>query len=139
MFWIFKILPDWIWWLLLLSGILGVLLSYFAPLKPYQLSIKIFGLVVVATTLFVFGMLYADNTWKLAAQELESKVVAAEAKSQQVNEIVKEKIVSRTQVVKIRGAETVKYIDREVVKTDSACIISPEFVQAHNTSTEPIE
>lgn len=137
MFWIFKIFADWVWWLLLFAGIIGFLLSYFAPLKPYHLLLKIVGLVTVAVALFILGMLHADRTWQQAARELEAKVVAAEAKSQQVNEVVKEKLVTRTQVVRVRGEETVKYIDREVVKINSNCVVSPEFVQAHNTSTEP--
>jgi uncharacterized membrane protein len=137
MFWIFKIFADWVWWLLLLAGISGFCLSYLALLKPYQLLLKIAGLVVVAAALFVLGMLHADQTWQAAARELEAKVVAAEAKSQQVNEVVKEKLVTRTQVVRVRGEETVKYIDREVVKINSNCVVSPEFVHAHNTSTEP--
>ena len=137
MFWIFKIFADWTWWLLLFTGITGFLLSYFAPLKPYHLLLKIGGLVTVATTLFVLGMLHADHTWQAAARELEAKVVAAEARSQQVNEVIKERLVTRTKVVRVRGEDTVKYIDREVVKTNSGCVVSPEFVQAHNMSTEP--
>jgi hypothetical protein len=137
MFWFFKIFPDWIWWFLLLAGISAFLLSYFGPLKPYQMLLKIFGLVVVAITIFILGMLHADNTWKAAARELESKVAEAEAKSQQVNEVIKERLVTRTQVVRVRGDDIVKYIDREVVKTDSGCVVSPEFVSAHNRATEP--
>lgn len=137
MFWIFKIFADWWWWLLLLSGISAFLLSYLALLKPYQLPLKISGLVVVAATLFVLGMLHADRTWQAAARELELKVAAAEAKSEQVNEVIKEKVVTRTQVVKQRGEEVVRYITREVAKTDSGCVISPEFVSAHNRAAEP--
>jgi uncharacterized membrane protein YeiB len=136
MFLIFKILPDWFWWILLLTGISAFLLSYFAALKPYHLLLKIIGLVVVALTIFVLGMLYADNTWKTAAQELEAKVAELETKSQQVNEIVKEKLVTKTQVVRVRGEDIVKYINREVVKTDTGCVISPEFINAHNRAAE---
>lgn len=139
MFWIFKIFADWIWWLLLLTGLSAFLLSYLGLLKPYQVLLKNCGLVVVAASIFILGMLYADNTWKLAAQELERKVVAAESQSQQVNEVVREKLVTRTQVVKVRGEDVIKYIDREVVKTDKGCVISPEFVSAHNRAAEPLK
>lgn len=137
MFFIFKIFPDWIWWLLLLAGITGFLLSYFAPLKPYQLILKISALVTIAIGIFILGMLYCDRTWQAAARELELKVAEAEAKSQQVNEVIRDRIVTRTQVVKLRGDDVVRYIDREVTKTDAGCVISPEFVQAHNRSAEP--
>lgn len=137
MFWIFKIFPDWTWWLLLFAGTIGFCLSYFALLKPYQLLLKISGLVVVACALFILGMLHADHTWQAAARELEAKVAAAEAKSEQVNEVIKEKLVTRTQIIKQRGADVIQYIDREVTKADTGCVISPEFVQAHNSAAEP--
>lgn len=139
MFWIFKIFADWTWWLLLLSGTIGFCLSYLALLKPYQLLLKISGLVVVACALFILGMLHADHTWQAAARELEAKVAAAEARSQQVNEVVKEKLVTRTQIIKQRGADVIQYIDREVTKADAGCVISPEFVEAHNSAAEPLK
>ena len=137
MFWIFKIFPDWTWWLLLFAGTISFCLSYLTLLKPYQLLLKISGLVVVACAIFVLGMLHADRTWQAAARDLEAKVAAAEAQSQQVNEVIKERLVTRTQVVKVRGEDIVRYIDREVAKTDIACVISPEFVNAHNRAAEP--
>lgn len=136
MFWIFKIFPDWLWWLLFLTGISAFLLSYLSLLKPYQVILKNAGLAVVVAIIFIFGMLYADNTWKAAARELEAKIAVLETQSQQVNEVIKEKIVTKTQIVRVRGENIVKYIDREVTKTDSGCLVSPEFVGAHNRATE---
>lgn len=136
MFFIFKIFPDWLWWLLLLAGISAFLLSYLSLLKPYQIILKNAGLVVVAAAIFILGMLYADNTWKAAAEELQRKVAELEVQSQQVNEVIKEKVLTKTQIVKVRGDDIVKYIDREVVKTDVGCNISSEFVQVHNRAAE---
>lgn len=136
MFWIFKIFPDWLWWLPFLAGISAFLLSYFSLLKPYQVILKNTGLLVVAATIFIFGMLYADNTWKAAAAELEAKVAEAELKSNTVNEVVKERVVTKLQIVKVRGEDNIKYIDRELVKYDTTCIIPNEFVQVHNKAAE---
>lgn len=136
MFFIFKILPDWIWGLALLSGILAFLLSYLPQAKLYALPLKIVGGMVVAATIFIFGMLYCDNTWKQAAQELQARVDVAEAKSQTVNETIKEKVVYKTQVITKRGSDNVQFIDREVVKYDTTCVLPKEFVQAHNRAAE---
>ena len=136
MFWIFKIFPDWLWWLLFLTGISAFLLSYLSLLKPYQVILKNAGLAVVVAIIFIFGMLYADNTWKAAARELEAKIAVLETQSQQVNEVVKEKLVIKTQVIKQQGKTVVEYIDREVVKHDTACVIPKEFIKAHNSAAE---
>jgi hypothetical protein len=78
MFWIFKIFADWVWWLLLLAGIIGFCLSYLALLKPYQLLLKIVGLVTVAVALFVLGMLHADRTGQAAVPEHHERILRLE-------------------------------------------------------------
>lgn len=136
MFWIFKIIPDWSWWLLIIAGITGFLASYFPLLKPYKLLLKILSSTVILATIFVLGMLHSERAWQQAAAALEEKVAVAEAKSQQVNTVVEEKLVTRTKVVRERGEQVVKYIEREVSKHDSECVIPPEFIRAHNMAAE---
>lgn len=132
MFWMFKIIPDLFWWLLLLAGISGIFLSKLPLLKPYQLVVKIVSSIVVVATIFLLGMLYADNTWKQAAREMEQKVQVAEAEAKAASSNIATKVVTKTQVIRERGEETIKYIDREVVKYDTTCKIPPEFIRAHN-------
>ena len=136
MFFIFKIIPDWFWWLLLISGIIGFLLSYLPQLKPYDLVLKSLSGITIAATIFVLGMLYCDNTWKAAAAELEAKVAELSRQAETVNTEIKEKTVTKLQVVRVRGDDIVKYIDREVVKYDNTCVIPQTFVDAHNKSAE---
>jgi uncharacterized membrane protein len=136
MFWILEIFPNWIWWVLLTAGLFSYFLSHLVPLKTYQLPIKIAGGTTVAVVIFILGLLYANGVWQQAAQELQAKVAIAEAKSQVVNEVIKERVVTKTQVVKQRGEATVEYITREVVKHNAGCTIPPEFINAHNRAAE---
>ncbi len=136
MFLIFKILPDWLWWILLASGLIGILLSYLPQVKTYELLLKSFGTIVVAATIFILGMLYCDNAWKSAATELQAKVTLLAEQSKNANDVIKEKTVTKLQIVKVRGQDIVQYVDREVTKGDTACQISPSFVQAHNQAAE---
>ena len=139
MFLFFKILPDWIWWLLLLTGFSGFFASYLGLLKPYQLLLKIAGTITIAASIFILGMLYADNTWKQAAKELQAKVDIAEAKSKATNETIKTQVITKTQVIKTRGEDVVRYVDREVVKYDNTCVIPKEFIHAHNRAAEQLK
>lgn len=136
MFLIFKILPDWIWWLLLASGLIGFFLSYLPQLKTYGLVIKSFGLVTIAATIFILGMLYCERAWKAEAAQLQAKVSALAEQSNSMNETIKEKYISKIQVVKVRGEQITNYVGREVAKSDEACLIPPSFVQAHNQAAE---
>jgi transcriptional regulator of nitric oxide reductase len=47
-----------------------------------------------------------------------------------------EKTVVKTQVVRERGKDIVRYVDREVVKFDANCVIPQEFVTVHNRAAE---
>ena len=136
MFWLLEIFPTWLWWLLLLAGILAFLFAQLVPLTAYQLPVKISSSVVVAGVIFVLGVLYADGRWQQAARDLQQQVAVAEAKSQQVNTVVQERVVVKTQIVKQRGAATVEYVVREVVKHDAGCVIPTEFVTAHNRAAQ---
>ena len=59
----------------------------------------------------------ADNTiWKARAAEMEVKVAQAEAKSQEQNTKIVEKIVVKTKKIHGKKKTIIEYIDREVVK-----------------------
>jgi len=136
MFFIFKIFPDWIWWLLPVLGLLGLFVSYLPQLKMYGLILKTLSRTTTAIGIFILGMLYSENAWNSATADLKVKVAELQIKSDTINAEIKEKLVIRTQVVKTRGDEVVKYIDREVTKSDQICIIPQEFVEAHNRAAE---
>lgn len=132
MFWILEIFPPWFWWLTSIVGVSGYFLAHLLPLKTYSLLLKIVAAVLLAATIFIFGLKHADNRWQQAAADLRQQVYEAEAKSRQVNTEILEKVVVQTRVVRQKGETVVKYIDREVVKIDERCTIPPEFVSAHN-------
>lgn len=82
------------------------------------------------------GAISNEEAWLAKVKELEVKVAQAEAKSQEVNVQVVEKVVTKTQVVRERGKDIVQYVDREVVKYDSKCEIPKEAVTAVNQAAE---
>ena len=73
---------------------------------------------------------------------MEAKVAAAEAESQKENVKIVEKVVNKVQIVKTRGEDIIKYVDKEIIKYDTKflpgeiCEIPNEFVEAHNRAAE---
>ena len=137
MFWYFKFFPDWAWPALVVAALIMLLVTAVPLLKPYKLPLQLTGAAALVVGLFACGMWYADSTWQQAARELQAKVAIAEAQSQQVNGAIKERVVTKLEVVKVRGEEITKYIDREVTKYDTTCKIPEEFVVIHNRAAEP--
>ena len=88
------------------------------------------------------GAIHDNESWEAKVREMEEKVAAAEAQSKEENIKIVEKVVNKVQIVKTRGRDIVKYVDREVVKYDTkfapggVCEIPKEFIKAHNDAAE---
>jgi hypothetical protein len=144
--WILKWLPDWLFYAMLFAGVVGMLASWafsFIPLiKQYNLPIKVVSIFLVVIGTYMAGAINNENSWLLRVKEMEAKVAQAEAQSAQENVKIVEKIVTKTQIVKERGQDIIRYVDREVVKYDTKfapggqCELPKEFIKAMNDAAE---
>jgi uncharacterized membrane protein YqgA involved in biofilm formation len=122
----------WFCGLLVLAGAIGYFASRLLPTILHRKLSKIIGCVVVFLGIYLLGMKYVDNWWQAQAQKLQEQIAVAEKQSATVNTVVEEKIVVKKQIIETRGKDIVSYIDREVVKYDTTCVIPKEFIEAHN-------
>ena len=134
--WILQFLPNWIFYLLLLSGIAGFLVTHFIKVLPQAQLIKLASGLAIVIGLYMIGAISNNDAWLARVKDLEVKVAEAEAKSATVNTEIVQKTVTKTQIVRERGQDIVQYVDREVVKYDNNCVIPKEFVTAHNKAAE---
>lgn len=134
--WILQFLPNWIFYLLLSAGIVTFLVTKFVTILPQTKLIQAASIAVVIISTYMIGAISNNDAWLARVQELETKVAEAEAKSATTNTDIVQKTIIKTQVVRERGQDIIQYVDREVVKYDTACVIPQEFVQAHNKAAE---
>lgn len=138
--WVLNFLPDWFFHLILLAGIGGLIASYLMKFIPfvymYKTPIQIGSIVAIVVGTFMLGAVWNDEAWRKRVEEMEQKVAAAEAKSAEENVKIVTKLVKKTEVVRIKGEETIKYIDKEVVKYNDRCDIPNELVNALNNAAE---
>lgn len=143
--WILKWLPFWIFYATFFVGLLGFIATYllrFVPIPAlfmYKTPIQIVSAILMIVGVYMSGAISNEEAWLAKVKELEVKVAQAEAKSQEVNVQVVEKVVTKTQVVRERGKDIVQYVDREVVKYDSKCEIPKEAVTAVNQAAEGVK
>jgi hypothetical protein len=134
--WMLGLLPEWIWSLLLAAGVIALLASWaftFVPLvKNYRLPIQVAGTVATLISVWFLGAAANEEKWQARIKEVEAKLAAAELKSQEKNIEIQTRIVKQTQVIKERGEDIIKYIDREVVKYDNICPVPKEVIKALN-------
>ena len=137
--WILQFLPNWIFYLLLLAGIATLLITHFVKILPNAQLIKLASVVTVIVSIYMIGAISNNDAWLAKIKDLEVKVAQAEAKSATTNTDIVEKTVVKTQIVKQRGQDIVRYVDREVVKYDTTCVIPKEFVVIHNQAAEALK
>jgi 4-hydroxyphenylpyruvate dioxygenase-like putative hemolysin len=134
--WILQFLPNWIFYLTLFTGVAAFVVTKFVRILPNAQLIQAASAAVVAFSIFMIGAISNNDAWLARVKEMETKVAEAEAKSATTNTEIVEKTVVKTQVVKQRGEDIIKYVDREVVKYDATCIVPKEFVATHNRAAE---
>lgn len=138
--WVLNFLPDWFFHLILLAGIGGLIASYLMKFIPfvymYRTPIQIGSIVAIVVGTFMLGAAWNDEEWRRRVAEMEQKVAAAELKSAEENVKIVTKIVNKIEIVRIKGEETVKYIDKEIVKYNDRCEIPNELVNVLNEATE---
>jgi len=134
--WFFNFIPGTLFYLLFLCAGTGYLVSLFLPHTILQKQVKIASIAAIALSIYLLGMLYVNNWWKDKAAQLEQQVVELAQKSAETNAVIKNRLVTKTEIVKVRGDDIVQYVDREVVKYNAQCTIPPEFVTAHNRAAE---
>jgi DNA-binding protein YbaB len=139
--WLLEWLPDWLFYVILFLGVVGLSITYFLNKviffsATYILPVRIVSYVALIFGLFMVGAIHDNNKWKERVEEMESKVAKAEEQSKAANqqidaktEATKTKIIQKQVLVK-------QYIDREITKYDSQCIIPKEFIKAHNDAAE---
>lgn len=140
--WIISILPEWAFHLILTLGIIGTVagfaLGMVPAIKQYKIPIQVISLLVLSLGLYLEGGLADYKEWEARVKEMEAKVAVAEEKAKTVNVEVQEKIVTQTKVIREKGKDIIKYIDKEVVKTEEVikyvenCPVPKEIIDIHN-------
>jgi len=144
--WILQWLPNWIFYGIFFAGLIGLLATFIMKFIPlvyvYRTPIQAVSVLLIAIGTYMSGAISNEEAWQSRVKEMEAKVAEAEAKSQKVNVEVIEKVVKKTEYIKTRGQDIVKYIDKEIVKYDTKflpggqCEIPKEFIEAHNKAAE---
>ena len=146
--WILKWLPFWIFYAVLAVGLIGLAVTYLLKYIPgpaiyiYKTPIQLASVALIVLGTYMSGAISNEEAWLARVKELEAKVEAAQVESEKENVKIETKIVTKTQVIKERGEEIIKYVDKEIVKYDTKflpggeCEIPKEFIVLHNKAAE---
>jgi hypothetical protein len=140
--WLLNWLPNWIFYAVGLVGLIGLFSTYllrFIPISAiymYKTPIQLVSIVLIGFATYMSGGIANEEKWNARVKEVEAKVAAAEVESVKQNVKIVEKVVKKTEYITRKGNDVIQYVDREIVKYDSSCVIPKEFVKAHNDATD---
>lgn len=141
--WIINWLPtglvSWATYLIIFSGIacyvVSKMSSWIPMIKLYTLPLEFVGVLIYGIGMYLYGGFDTEQKWRGRVAAMEIKVAAAESKSQEVNTVIQEKIVTQIKYIK----KTV-YVNREIIKEvaakqlDSQCTLPVSTVVLHNSA-----
>jgi hypothetical protein len=157
--WILTVLPEWVTHAIFAIGVLGTIAGFilgFVPfVRAYKFAIQVISLLILTLGVYLEGGLADSKEWELRVKEMEAKVAKAEAQSANKNVEIQEKIVEKTKVIREKGRDIIKYVDKwntkeiikevegperirreEVIKYIENCPVPKEFIDLHNQATE---
>jgi hypothetical protein len=153
--WILHLLPDnliaWIVNIVLIAGAVITVAGFFVRFIPfvnaYRIPVQITGILLLTVGVYFDGGYTTEMAWRNRVAEVEARLAVAEKQSAEVNTEIITKTVTQTKIVKERGDDIIRYVDREVVKNQEVirfvenCPIPDIIINTHNAAARnhPVE
>lgn len=142
MLWILQFLPDWVYYGILGIGLVGFAVTYllkFVPLPAiyiYRTPIQIASVIMIAFGVYMSGVIANEQKWKDRVAQLEKEYEESKIKSEKVNTEIVTKYITKREVIRERGEEQIRYIDREITKYNEICRLPKEVINIHNQAAK---
>ena len=138
--WIVNFLPDFVFHLLLIAGLLGLVASIVLDSIPFvstnAKAIQIASAVVLAIALYFEGAISDNNAWKARVQELELKVARAETESADANGKLSKQLAAKDKEIALAQAELKNRIRAGAAAMDAVCRIPADVISILNDAAK---
>lgn len=128
--WILQFLPDWVFHLILLVGLLGLGASFVLKFIPfvvqYKVPIQVAASILIVIGVYMEGAISNQAWWEARVAEAELRVAKAEALAAEANGKIEYKIVEKTKVVEVVDRRVQQQIQDLAAKMDQRCYVIPE-------------
>lgn len=128
--WILNWIPDYIVHICLAASIVAVALS--AGKNYFMLLLS--GIVILVCTSWYEGIRYSETKYQLEVDKYKTELSELKSKSNEATTVISTKLVNKLHVIKEKGDTVIEYVDREVTKYDSQCVLPSEVIISHNAA-----
>ena len=144
--WMLSLLPDWVFHLITIGGVLALLAAWvlkFVPfINTYRLPLQVGGTLALLFGIWMEGGIVNEAKWQARVKELEEKVAVAEQQARDANEELDKKSKEKVKVIRGKTEYITRYIGKEIVKYDvkfgpgGQCEIPKEVIDSINSAAE---
>lgn len=134
--WILDWLPFWIFHLVVVLGISGIIASVvfkFIPfISQYTLPIQVVSIIVLAFGVYMEGGISNQQMWEAKVAKLESQVKISEEQSKTANAKIGAAVKENVRIVKEVQVIIQERIKEAEAKIDAECKVAPEVLNILN-------
>lgn len=118
----------------------SVLTRWIPGVSGYQTPLQVFGAVALIFGFYLQGGRANEAEWQARVQQLELQLAQSQVDSGKKNIEVQTQVVTKTRILREKGNDIIRYIDREVVKNQEViryieqCPVPKEIIDAHNAA-----
>jgi hypothetical protein len=134
--WIVNFLPDFLFHLMLIAGLLALAGSFVLDSIPFvstnAKAIQLASAVVLAIALFFEGAISDNDAWKARVQALELKVANAETKSAEANTQLVTTIAKKQKEIAAVQADAHNRVQKSAASIDAVCTVPTDVISILN-------
>lgn len=134
--WLLSWLPDFVFHLLLIAGVLGLLASIVLDSIPFigsnAKAIQLASGVVLLFAVYFEGGIANEDKWQARIKELEVKVAKAETESAEANGKLSKQLAAKDKEIALAQAELKNRIRQGAAAMDAVCRIPADVVSILN-------
>jgi len=132
--WLLDFLPNYVFHLLTLVGVVGVV-ACLLPI-PNKTIVQVVSVIVLAFSLYMEGGISNQAAWESKVAQVKLDMAKKEVASAEVTTKIVTKYVKQIQTVKETGDVIIKQIPIYITKNDdSMCVIPNGFVLLHDSAS----
>ena len=140
--WVLNFLPNIVFHIILVIGMLGLLssmiLKFVPTLLPYRLIIQIISIVALIVGIWYEGGIAKDNEYKAKIEEYEQKILIAQALSESYNAQLQYSIVENEKKIANLSAANRKKLKELSEKLNRECKVDKPVIDLLNNAARGI-
>lgn len=140
--WLLTWMPDFVFHLLLLAGLLGLAASFVLGFMPfvstYKLPIQAASVLAIIISVWFEGGIANEAKWQARITELEAKIAKAEVESAEANGKLSKRLAAKDKEIALAQAEIKSRIKDRAAAMDAVCKIPADVVSIINDAAKKV-